>query len=130
MAIGWLSLLKHVPWTDVIASAPAVADGARKLWNGVARKPEADRPEPAPASAASADPISALDQRIAALESAMAELHAQMVASSELINALAAQNKELIARVEANRGRVVVLAIAAAAAIGLAATTLVLLLAR
>lgn len=33
MAIGWLTILKSVPWAEVISNAPKVAEGARKLWN-------------------------------------------------------------------------------------------------
>ena len=56
MAIPWLTLLKVVPWSDVIANAPKVADGARKLWNR-AHKPVAADPAvtaPMPASGANA----------------------------------------------------------------------------
>ena len=39
----WLTALKAVPWTDVIAAAPAVARGARKLFKRPAREvPAAD----------------------------------------------------------------------------------------
>ncbi|MDP1899430.1 MAG: hypothetical protein Q8K96_03110, partial [Rubrivivax sp.] len=41
----------------------------------------------------------------AALETAVADLHGQMFASSELIKALAEQNAQLVKRVEANRVR-------------------------
>ena len=46
-----------------------------------------------------------LQTRILALEAVSAELHTQMRASSELIQALATQNTELVQRVEANRVR-------------------------
>lgn len=101
MAIGWVSLLKTVPWADVLATAPAVAEGAKKLWNSVAPKLPA-RSVPAPAGA---DSSAALLARIAALEASNAELHAQMRASSELIQALANQNTELVQRAEAHRVR-------------------------
>ena len=38
MAIGWLTILQSVPWTEVIKNAPKVAEGARKLWSAVAKK--------------------------------------------------------------------------------------------
>jgi len=103
MAIGWITLLKTVPWMDVIASAPAVAEGAKKLWRSVAKKP----PEGAtPASSALVPKIETLAQaRLMALETTVAELHTQMLASSELIKALANQNTALVKRVEAHRVR-------------------------
>lgn len=39
MAAGWLTVLKMVPWGDVIENAPKVAQGAKKLWSSVGKKP-------------------------------------------------------------------------------------------
>ncbi|MDP3225514.1 MAG: hypothetical protein Q8M96_20455, partial [Rubrivivax sp.] len=47
MAIGWMTVLKLVPWGDVIKNAPAVAEGARKLWDS--RKTPAVAKDVAPA---------------------------------------------------------------------------------
>ena len=108
MPIPWLTVLQSVPWSDVISNAPKVADSAKKLWGTVTKKP------PPPASAhtdGSVAPsrelqaMAALDTRIASLEAAVADLHSQMLASSELIKALADQNAQLIGRIEANRVR-------------------------
>ncbi len=44
MAIGWMTVLNLVPWGEVIKNAPAVADGAKKLWDSVGNKP-APQPE-------------------------------------------------------------------------------------
>lgn len=121
MAIGWLSLLKTVPWAQVISTAPVVADGARKLWNGVAKK-SAPAPAPAPtAEAYAAQPGSEADAvvrarvQVAALEASVADLREQMLESSALIKALADQNTELIKRVETNRIRLLWLSLAVAA---------------
>lgn len=110
MAIPWLAVLKIVPWKEVISNAPAVADGAKKLWNNVGKKPAAPA---APAERTADRPpsdsevIAALQARLTATEAATADLHNQMLASSELIKTLAEQNTQLIKRVEANRLRVV-----------------------
>lgn len=107
MAIGWITLLKTVPWMDVIASAPAVAEGAKKLWRSVAQKGPSAAGS-APASSALVPKIETLAQaqaRLMALETTVAELHTQMLASSELIKALADQNTALVKRVEAHRVR-------------------------
>ncbi len=100
MAIGWLTILSNVPWTDVIKNAPAVADGAKKLWKKVGGK----------ASTASAEPASPED-RIANLQARVDELNAQMLAASEVVQSLAEQNAQLIARVETTRRRMLALAI-------------------
>lgn len=122
MAIGWITLLKTVPWAQVISTAPVVAEGARKLWNGVAKK--RTTPPPAqdiarPAGAANAVPLQA---QVDALEAVVADLHEQMLTSSELIKALAEQNTELIKRVEGNRIRLLWLwvAVFVLGAVGLA----------
>jgi cytochrome c-type biogenesis protein CcmH/NrfG len=113
MAIGWLSVLKLVPWGDVISNAPRIADEAKKLWNGVAKKPI---PPQHPNSKAQAV-LSPVAQSIVELEAQLGEavaeisqLHHQMLESSELIKALADQNTQLIKRVEETRIRVLWLA--------------------
>ncbi|MDD4880847.1 MAG: hypothetical protein PHX10_04655 [Gallionellaceae bacterium] len=107
MAIPWF-LLKTVPWADVIATAPVVADGAKKLWNAVAGKPapvQVQAETPAVSAAPEAEAVALVQARLVAIEATVSELHRQMLASSELIKALADQNAELIKRAEANRIR-------------------------
>jgi protein-tyrosine-phosphatase len=111
MAIGWLSVLQAVPWSDVIANAPKVAEGAKKLWSTVARKPvpsadDLTQPTEAEAMSPQAQALAVLDARVAAMEAAATQMHEQLLASSELIKALAEQNAQLVQRIEANRVRV------------------------
>jgi len=115
MAIGWLSVLKMVPWGDVIENAPKVASGAKKLWNSVGKKPSATVAAPMPASGTLVDvpePVAALQAQVTQLQVSVAELHQQMLESSALIGSLAEQNTQLIARVEVNRKRVLALTVA------------------
>ncbi len=132
MAIGWLAILQNVPWSEVINNAPKVADGAMKLWNTVARK--SFGPEVAEASAEPATSpesrIAELENRTVALEADAADLHEQMLASSELIKALAEQNAQLIQRIEHNRVRMWWIGAGAAAAVVTALLALVLTMAR
>ena len=133
MAAGWFSILNKVPWSEVIGNAPAVAQGAKKLWSTVSGKladaPPAPEPAPAPepeVAAAPAEVFATLGQvdhlrsKLEAGEAATAELQRQMRTSSELIDALAEQNTQLVARTELLRVRLVWLA-GAAILIGLAA---------
>jgi hypothetical protein len=110
MAIGWLTVLKMVPWGDVIENAPKVAQGAKKIWNTVGKNPT---PQTAPVSAQEApgqDPsLAALQAQVAELQATTADLHQQMLQSSALIEALAEQNTQLISRVELNRKRTLLL---------------------
>lgn len=124
MAIPWLTVLSNVPWTEVIRNAPKVADGARRLWQGIGgTRPEAVPDQAVPAAQGEA---AALQGRIADLEARVAELHGQMLASSELIKQLAEQNTQLVARLELARVRLARLAVAAAVTAVLALAALIL----
>lgn len=112
MAIPWFTILQAVPWTEVICNAPKVADGAKRLLGMASRQPPAP-----PAAAAGATESAALEARVQALEATVAELHQQMLASSQLIKDLAEQNAQLIRRIEANRVRMRWLGAATALAI-------------
>lgn len=111
MAIGWLAVLKSVPWTDVISNAPKLAEGARKLWRATAGKGGA------PDAATDAQPESAAQARIDALAAAVADLQEQMRASSALIKALAEQNTQLVRHLEAMRRRMILLGLAGAVSV-------------
>lgn len=105
MAIGWLTVLKAVPWTEVISNAPKITDGAKKLWKSVARKPQGAEPAAATEVAPGMPSAAEWAQRLAGNEAKLAELHGQMLASAEIIKALSEQNTQLIQRVEQNRKR-------------------------
>lgn len=105
MAIGWATILSNVPWSDVLKNAPAVADGAKKLWQKVGRKgASASTGVDVPADATA-------EERLARLQARVDELGAQMQASGEIIQSLAEQNAQLIARVETSRRRLLALAL-------------------
>jgi hypothetical protein len=109
MAIGWLSVLSSVPWAQCIRNAPKVVDGAKKLWNAVAKKSSSQKvsdSNPKPFAASELQTLANLDARATVVEAAVADLHSQMLASSELIKELAEQNAQLIQRIETNRVRV------------------------
>lgn len=118
MAIGWLTVLKMVPWGDVIENAPKVAQGAKKLWSTVGKKPVPGVAGASPQGVPGQGTLGGQDAALAALQAqvtelqvATAELHQHMVQSSTLIQSLADQNTQLIARVEVNRKRVLLLAV-------------------
>lgn len=125
MPISWITVLQAVPWTEVIKAAPQIAEGAKKLWNTVSRKGPPVVPVPLPDPNRPLDPeelISTLQTRVSLLETSLAELEEQMLASSELIKALAEQNAELVRGVELNRQHLRritrIAALAGAAALG------------
>lgn len=135
MPIGWLTVLQMVPWSDVIKNAPKVADGAKKLWNTVGKKPPPTPPaDTGTGTSVQLTPegqaIAALQAHVLALENATRDLHEQMLASSELIKALAEQNTQLIRRAEVNRVRLLMLAGVTAVVAVLAVIALTLVLTR
>lgn len=114
MAIGWLALLKAVPWADVAKKAPEVAESARKLWNTIAKKspkPDLEVRAEHTVFTSSDQEIDWLKERLAATEAAYSDLQGQMLSSAELIKALAEQNTQLISRVELNRKHIIKLTI-------------------
>ncbi|MBN2401882.1 MAG: hypothetical protein JXN64_05740 [Spirochaetes bacterium] len=133
MAIGWITVLQSVPWSEVIRNAPKVAATAKKLWNTVARKNTSEESPASGMHAASSSEfraIAAIESRIGSLEEGVSELNNQMLASSEVIKALADQNTMLIQRIEINRVRMIWLAAATAAAVIIAVVSLYLALFR
>ncbi len=112
MAVGWMSVLKMVPWSDVISNAPKVADGAKKLWSTVAKKTGVageSAPAEAPATPQdlpAAELLALLQEQLARQEASLSDLHQQLLSSTALIQSLAEQNAQLVQRVEANRVRV------------------------
>lgn len=132
MPIAWLTIVKSVPWTQVISNAPKLADGAKKLWSAVAKKPATLTPpaaEAAPDVSPEAGTMADLALRAANLEAAADDLRSQMLASSELIKELAEQNAQLINRVEASRVRLLWLASISVAALVIAIVSMALVLA-
>ena len=90
--VGWITVFRAVPWMELIAAAPAIARGARKLWTGIRKSPP-DTP---------LDP----EDRLGLLESQVRELKKELVTSSEVISALAEQNERLVEAVGILRARV------------------------
>ena len=110
MAIGWLALLKAVPWADVAKKAPEVAESARKLWNTIAKKspkPNLEFRAEHTGFTSNDQEIDWLKERLAATDAAYSDLQGQMLSSAELIKALAEQNTHLISRVELNRKHII-----------------------
>ena len=108
MAIGWLTVLQSVPWSEVVRNAPKVAAGAKKLWGSVANKDGVDhasdleeQSKQPPAHLT----LENLQEQIATLQSVAGELQQRLTESTGLITALAEQNTQLIQRIEAMRTR-------------------------
>lgn len=133
MAGAWLKVLKSVPWSEVLAAAPQVANGARRLWDTVGRKgvPEPDMGfDETVTSMPVDDGIAMLAARVEQQDVAIAQLHGQVREASKLIAELADQNAQLIARLEAARERLTLVGVIAAGSGFVGILALILVLAR
>ncbi|HEY4319012.1 MAG TPA: hypothetical protein VGN04_15540 [Herbaspirillum sp.] len=100
MALNWIAAFKLIPWQDVAAVTPDILKGAKNLWSR-ARKRGAATGEGDLADAGydgSAASVNRLAVRIT-------ELEAEQRSASDLINALAEQNAQLVAAVSVLRIR-------------------------
>ncbi len=107
---AWLTAFKVIPWADVIAAAPTVARGAKKLWHSVR-----DQPPDSKSGSVAGSP----EGRLEALESQLDDLRKELAASSELISSLAEQNARLVEAVGILRVRTRTLLVATIIAFGL-----------
>jgi hypothetical protein len=110
-----MTVLKSVPWIEVIRNAPQVADAARRFWVTVRSERRPEQATLTPSVRLQAGPggeHAVLRARVDALGGELKALHEQVMTSAELIRQLAEQNAGLIARVERNRRRTIWLAIA------------------
>lgn len=127
MAVSLLTVLKTVPWGDVLSNAPKLADGARKLWQKMGSRPEPPAAQPVDADEPESEAAawSKLNARVASLDTALARLQGDVLASSELITQLAAQNAGLIQHMQRQDRRLVWLTAAVVITAGLAVVALV-----
>lgn len=133
MASGWWSVLKTVPWSEVINAAPQVATGARRLWDQVARKSGGGggmAPEPMMQEEPQEDYFGTLVMRVERNEMSLADLRTQMLQASEIIANMADQNAQLIAKMDAARNRMLWLGVATGVSSILALVALALVVAR
>jgi len=110
MALPWLTLIKAVPWTDVIEHAPSVLSGAQKLWQRLPGRGGSTPTAAAPATPVVADAGQSLSAQVAALraslvaaEQQVAELQARLSDSNVLLRDMAEQQARMVVQIEDNR---------------------------
>jgi hypothetical protein len=109
MTLPWLTLIKAVPWADVIEHAPTVVSGAQKLWQRLPGRGGA-APTATPTTPAVADAGQSLSAQVAELrasvvaaEQQVAELQGRLSDSNALIRDMAEQQARMLAQIEAHR---------------------------
>ena len=108
--IGWRTALKFIPWKDVLQAAPSVLNGARQLWQGTHQgnapiAPPVDLPNIAN------DPIGNLKIRVVQLEKARYETGEQVQATTDVVQALAEQQQQLISEISKTRLRLRIMSV-------------------
>ena len=107
---GWISAFKAIPWGDLLAAAPTVVRGTRRLLETV-RHHKAAEPGPDLAS------------RVRSLEAQIAELRGELTSASKFLTTLAEQNERLVEVVAIMQSRtralLLVTALLAALTVGL-----------
>ena len=118
MAIGWMTALKVIPWSDVIEATPGIVKGARKIF---ARSQQTDTPVATDSPSSSPE----LQARVVQLESSLAQMTEQQQASAQLIETLAEQNARIVEAVDILRVRTrLLMAVSGVLALLLAAAVL------
>lgn len=113
MAIGWLTALKAIPWSDVVAAAPHVVRGAKRLVDAARTRRGGTDTTATPARGTTSERLEAAEAEIAGLKSDHA-------AAGELLRSLAEQNVRLVDAVERLRLRTrILMGASAVLAIGL-----------
>jgi hypothetical protein len=101
MAVGWIRAIRAVPWNEVIAAAPVVVGGAKKILTALQKKERADR------AASRVNPSSPPpnDPELRALHRRIVDLEGDLVDATQVLNHLADQHAQLVIAVEALRRR-------------------------
>lgn len=105
MAIGWLTVFKAIPWTDVVAAAPTVVKGARKLVDAVRKRGGEGGGEGEAAGEASVDGAGDPAARARQMEARIERLEARQQEALALMESLAEQQEKLVGAVEVLRLR-------------------------
>jgi hypothetical protein len=104
MALGWLTALKAVPWSDVVQAAPHIVQGARKLYTA-ARSYVDPAVDAKAAQASSGGHGENPDARLGQIDAHIETLQAEQRATAELIRSLAEQNANIVAALDLMRKR-------------------------
>ncbi|MEW7849786.1 hypothetical protein AB2N08_13885 [Massilia aurea] len=134
MAAGWWTVLRTVPWSEVISAAPQVANGARRLWDTVNRNrqgmPDAPMGVAPEMAGQEEDVFDILIRSVERNDAEVTDLRNQMRSASEIIANLADQNAQLIAKMDAQRQKMTWLSVTAALSGLLSVVALVLVAVR
>jgi hypothetical protein len=90
--IPWSTLIKVIPWTELVTAAPKIVEQARKIAAAARRS----RAEAGPATAPSPAPTVTLETRVSRVEAQLVAMSDEEVTSAELLKSLADQNAQIV----------------------------------
>jgi hypothetical protein len=100
MGLNWIAAFKLIPWANVAAATPDILKGAKSLWSRT-KKSAAEKREGEIADFAYDGSLASINRLVARVD----ELEIEQRSVSDLINALAEQNAQLVAAVSVLRTR-------------------------
>lgn len=125
-----VTILKYIPWDQVVKNAPKALEAATELWDSVAKWKNKNAQQSVATQQSAMSETELLKAELDALRLSVGTLHEQMTGSATLIKELAEQNTRLIERVELNRKRMKMLAIATGVAFAVLVGLVVIQLVR
>jgi hypothetical protein len=100
MGLNWIAAFKLIPWANVAAATPDILKGAKNLWSRT-KKSAAVKREGEIADFGYDGSLASINRLVARVD----ELEIEQRSASDLINALAEQNAQLVAAVSVLRSR-------------------------
>lgn len=101
MPLPWLTIVKVIPWGEVLANAPKVLEQAKKLVAAHGKSGSLASEKPFPPAQERPGGMPAIEARLASVEDRVEDIAREAVASVDLIKSLAEQNAKLIQALQA-----------------------------
>lgn len=105
MALGWITVLKLVPWGGVIEATPQIVQAAKKLLGSTKKKDADTFTNAAPTAGIHTESPAPVALQLQHLQERLVRLEQAHQASAVLIQSLAEQNAQVVQAVEALRKR-------------------------
>jgi len=98
MAFGWITVLKIIPWKDVLENAPHIAKAAKNLYVGTKNNISSSGPADSSASTSDSGNKKSTDSHLHEIEREVSDLNS-------VVRSLAKQNVRIVEAIEVLRIR-------------------------
>ena len=106
MPIPWSTLIKVIPWTELVTAAPKIVEQARKIAAAARRSRAEAEPAPDPQAAVQPAPVDTLETRVSRVETQLVAMAEEEISSTELLKSLADQNAQIVLALQGMNTRV------------------------